>query len=131
VEIKMGVDYPRSRPEINWLTPIQHPNIWGHGTVCLGNYSNAWTPHFRLVDVVEILWDMARLAVLNPRSAGTGAYKAEENWDRLYRKYDFPVDRRPLRDPAFGNNEGSSRVRPGGEETEIVIFPEDDESCPT
>lgn len=129
VEIKMGVDYPRSRPDVRWLTPIQHPNIWGGGTVCLGNYANAWTPHFRLVDLVEILWDMARLAVLNPRSAGTGAHHAEENWDRLRQKFDFPVDRRPLRNKVFGNNQGSSIVRPEGHETEIITFPEDDEAC--
>jgi hypothetical protein len=130
VEIKMGVDYPRSRPEITWKTPIQHPNIWGSGTVCLGNYANAWTPHFRLVDLMEILWDMARLAVLNPRSAGTGAYKAEETWSLLDKKFKFPVDRRPLRNKVLGNNEGSSIVRPEGEETEIMIFPDEDEGCP-
>lgn len=130
VEIILGAEYPRRGPQVRWLTPIVHSNIWGGGTVCLGNYSNAWTPYFRLVDMIEILWDMARLAVLNPRSAGTGARNAEEDWEKLYRKFQFPVDRRPLRDKVLGNNDGSSKMRPEGAEDDIAIIPDDGDNCP-
>jgi ubiquitin-protein ligase len=130
VELTLSGEYPRRQPNIRWLTPIIHPNIWGHGTVCLGNYAGQWTPHFRLVDMVEILWDMARLAVLNPRSAGTGARKVEELYQRLYSTYGFPVDKRPLRNKEFGNNEGSSIVRPQGAADDVVIFDDDGDNCP-
>lgn len=129
-EIVLGAEYPRRGPQVRWLTPILHPNIWGGGTVCLGNYGSAWTPYFKLVDMIEILWDMARLAVLNPRSAGTGAYNAEKEWERLYREFKFPIDRRPLRDKILGNDEGSSQIRPGGAADDIVIMPDDGDSCP-
>lgn len=132
VDISLRGEYPRAAPHVQWLTPIQHPNIWGGGTVCLGNYGNAWTPYFKLADMIEILWDMARLAVLNPRSAGTGGSNAEAAWERLYRKFQFPVDRRPLRDKVYSNNEGSSIMRPGGTEIDIIIMPDDDDeaNCP-
>lgn len=123
VELSLGSNYPRSQPQIEWLTPIVHPNISG-GNVCLGNYANQWTPYFKLVDLLEILWDYSRLAVLNPH----GGYRGEGAavWDKLRRKFEFPVDRRPLRDKVFGNNEGSSRVRPTGDEFDIEIL---DEPC--
>lgn len=123
IELVLGADYPRHQPQIHWKTPIVHPNI-SHGSVCLGNYANSWTPYFKLVDLVEILWDYSRMAVLNAH----GGYRGEgaETWDRLRRDYQFPVDRRPLRDKVFGNNEGSSVVRPAGEEFDIEIL---DEPC--
>lgn len=123
IELTMGADYPRHQPQIRWLTPIAHPNI-SHGGVCLGNYANSWTPYFKLVDLIEILWDYSRLAVLNPH----GGYRQEgvAIWDKWRRKFEFPVDRRPLRDKVFGNNEGSSIVRPEGQEFDIEIL---DEPC--
>src|SRR4029077_1480550 len=65
IVLTLGGDYPRNKPQIEWKTPIVHPNISGYG-VCLGNYGNAWTPYFKLVDLIEILWDYSRLAILNP-----------------------------------------------------------------
>src|SRR5262245_41985758 len=34
VEIRLGIDYPRSRPDLQWLTAIYHPNISAVGAVC-------------------------------------------------------------------------------------------------
>lgn len=130
VEITLSGEYPRRQPNIRWLTPIIHPNIWGHGTVCLGNFAGQWTPHFRLVDMVEILWDMARLAVLNPLSAGTGASNVDGLYQKLDKTYRFPVDKRPLRNKELGNSEGSSIVRPEGGEDDVVIFDDDGGNCP-
>jgi ubiquitin-protein ligase len=123
VELTLGADYPRHQPQIEWLTPIVHPNISG-GNVCLGNYANQWTPYFKLVDMLEILWDYSRMAVLNPH----GGYRQEgvTTWDKLRRDFNFPVDRRPLRDKVFKNDEGSSIVRPSGDEFDIEIL---DEPC--
>ena len=60
VEIKLGASYPRSIPEIRWLTPIFHPNISEIGMVCLGGYGTHWVPSVQLDDLCVMLWDMAR-----------------------------------------------------------------------
>ena len=125
VKLTLGPQYPVERPHIEWLTPIAHPNISGH-SVCLGNYNSAWTPHFRLVDLVEILWDYARMAILN---AEGGYNRGSRDWDDMRRHFKFPVDPRPLRDKVFGNNEGSSILRPTGAEDEITFVDDDEGAC--
>lgn len=130
VEIKMGIDYPRAAPQLRWLTPIVHPNIF-NGTVCLGTFWNSWTPYFKLTDLVEILWDMSRLALLNPHSAGPSGTQGEvEHWKRLSVEFGFPVDRRPLAD---------RHARPPGEKhaggapapaADDVVWLEGESGCP-
>jgi ubiquitin-protein ligase len=130
VLLTLGGDYPRSRPDIDWKTPIVHPNISTH-SVCLGNYANSWTPYFRLVDLIEILWDYARLAILNPEGGYRQQYGQKE-WESMRRHFKFPVDLRPLRDKAIPADAGSSVLRPGradGSPYDIVIMP--DEGCDT
>lgn len=130
--ISLAGEYPRREPGLAWLTPILHPNIWGtpgHMTVCLGNFHSQWTPYLRLVDMVEILWDMARLAILNPYSAGVGGSNADEDWAKLRQRFDFPVDRRPLRDKILGPNDGSSIIRPDSPSDEIILLDDDDGAC--
>lgn len=132
VKIALVGDYPRRQPGITWLTEILHPNIWGtlgHLTVCLGNFHNQWTPYVRLVDMVEILWDMGRLAILNPYSAGTVGGDDYENWAKLRQRFDFPVDRRPLRDKILGPNDGSSIIRPNSPADEVILFEDDEGAC--
>jgi ubiquitin-protein ligase len=130
--ISLSGDYPRRQPGIAWGGPILHPNIFGspgHMTVCLGNFHNQWTPYVRLVDMVEILWDMARLAILNPYSAGPGGGDAVTDWARLRLEFDFPVDRRPLRDKILGPNDGSSIIRQDSPEGEVILLDDDDGVC--
>lgn len=126
VEIELGSDYPRRRPNVRWLTPIAHPNISG-GQVCFGNFASNWSPSVRLADVVEILWDYARLAILNPHSAYGGHFGAA--WPELDKKYEFPVDRRLLRDRILPNDVGSSILRPDGKADDIVILNDDKSDC--
>lgn len=128
VLLRLGGEYPRSMPQIEWKTPIVHPNI-SH-SVCLGNYANAWTPYFKLVDLVEILWDYSRLAILNPEG-GYNQGIGRQGWDELRRHFKFPVDLRPLRDKVLPNDVGSSIVRPGGDAYDIVIMPDDEGACET
>jgi ubiquitin-protein ligase len=87
VRLDLGVNYPTALPSIHWLTPIKHPNISG-GNPCLGNIG--MNPRIRLVDIVEVLWDMNRLAIYSPSA---------EQW-KEYAKYRLPVDERILRDKA-------------------------------
>jgi len=89
--VNLGMDYPRTQPDTHWQTPIFHPNISG-GRPCFGTF--AMNPNVRLVDIVEILWDMCRMALYNPY----GGYGEKDQWQVLRRKFDFPVDKRILRD---------------------------------
>lgn len=39
VEIYLPTSYPRVKPNIEWLTPIYHPNIGTNNQVCIGGWS--------------------------------------------------------------------------------------------
>jgi ubiquitin-protein ligase len=95
VEIRLGIDYPRSRPDLQWLTSIYHPNISAVGAVCLGGYSTNWVPSLGLAELCEMLWDMVRYENYDPKSAYN--YSAGR-WSETQTQYDFPLDRRDLRD---------------------------------
>ena len=60
VEIKLGASYPRTMPELRWITPIYHPNISEIGMVCLGGYGTHWVPSVQLDEFCNMLWDMLR-----------------------------------------------------------------------
>ena len=95
VEIRLGIDYPRSRPDLQWLTAIYHPNISAVGAVCLGGYSTNWVPSLGLAELCEMLWDMVRYANYDPKSAYN---YAAGRWSETQSQVEFPVDPRPLRD---------------------------------
>ncbi len=95
VEIRLGIDYPRSRPDLQWLTSIYHPNISAVGAVCLGGYSTNWVPSLGLGELCEMLWDMVRYANFDPRSAYN---YAAGRWSESQSEFEFPLDRRSLRD---------------------------------
>jgi len=105
VEIKLGVSYPRTMPELRWITPIYHPNISEIGLVCLGGYGTHWVPSLHLDDLCVMLWDMARYHNYDIRSP----YNREAAlWAANQTTYAFPTDARPLRDKraALGRVEG-------------------------
>lgn len=95
VEIRLGIDYPRSRPDLQWLTQIFHPNISAVGAVCLGGYSTNWTPSLGLDELCTMLWDMVRYSNYDPKSAYN---YAAGKWCETQTQWDFPVDSRPIRD---------------------------------
>ena len=104
VEIKLGASYPRTMPEIRWLTPIYHPNISEIGMVCLGGYGTHWVPSLNLDELCGMLWDMARFHNYDIRSP----YNREAAlWAANQVTFPFPTDMRPLRDrraaEALGN----------------------------
>jgi ubiquitin-protein ligase len=95
VEIKLGASYPRTMPEIRWLTPIYHPNISEIGMVCLGAYGTHWVPSLALDELCVMLWDMARFQNYDIRSP----YNREAaQWSANQTTFRFPTDARPLRD---------------------------------
>ncbi len=95
VEIKLGSSYPRTMPEIRWMTPIYHPNISEIGMVCLGAYGTHWVPSLALDELCVMLWDMARFQNYDIRSP----YNREAaQWSANQTTFRFPMDPRPLRD---------------------------------
>jgi ubiquitin-protein ligase len=95
VEIRLGIDYPRSRPDLQWLTSIYHPNISAVGAVCLGGYSTNWVPSLGLAELCEMLWDMVRYANYDPKSAYN---YAAGRWSETQTQFALPLDSRPIRD---------------------------------
>ncbi|MGO9468623.1 MAG: ubiquitin-conjugating enzyme E2 [Isosphaeraceae bacterium] len=120
VEIKLGSSYPRTIPEIRWITPIYHPNISEIGMVCLGGYGTHWVPSVQLDELCIMLWDMARYHNYDIRSP----YNRDAAlWVANQTAILFPTDSRPLRDirAALGriapSDEAASRssgAEPGG-----------------
>jgi ubiquitin-protein ligase len=95
VEIKLGSSYPRTMPELRWLTPIYHPNISEIGMVCLGGYGTHWVPSLPLDELCVMLWDMARYHNYDIRSP----YNRDAAlWVAHQTTFVFPTDFRPLRD---------------------------------
>jgi ubiquitin-protein ligase len=111
VDIKLGASYPRTMPEIRWLTPIYHPNISEIGMVCLGGYGTHWVPSLNLDELCGMLWDMARYHNYDIRSP----YNREAAlWVANQTSYLFPLDLRALRDlrVALGRVESEPKVQP-------------------
>jgi ubiquitin-protein ligase len=134
VEIRLGIDYPRSRPDLQWLTNIYHPNISAVGAVCLGGYSTNWVPSLGLAELCEMLWDMVRYANYDPKSAYN---YAAGRWSETQSQFDFPLDPRSIRDrmtKTIGDNiikfTGSAKAPAaadaGREAPPIVKPPEED-----
>ena len=95
VEIKLGASYPRTIPELRWLTSVYHPNISEIGMVCLGGYGTHWVPSVQLHELCMMLWDMARYFNYDIRSP----YNRDAAlWVANQTSILFPTDSRPLRD---------------------------------
>lgn len=106
IEIKLGSSYPRTVPEIRWISPIYHPNISEIGMVCLGGYGTHWVPSVQLDELCTMLWDMARYHNFDVRSP----YNRDAAlWAGNQTAVPFPTDPRPVRDlrEAQGRIEGT------------------------
>ena len=96
-EIRLGASYPRTMPEIRWLTPIYHPNISEIGMVCLGGYGTHWVPSLNLDELCIMLWDMARFHNYDIRSP----YNREAAlWAANQSTFLFPLDPPPAPRPS-------------------------------
>lgn len=116
VEIKLGASYPRTMPELRWLTPIYHPNISEIGLVCLGGYGTHWVPSLHLDELCVMLWDMARYHNYDIRSP----YNRDAAlWAANQSTFAFPTDPRPLRD----KREAQGRVEATAESKPVAVKP--------
>ena len=115
-EIRLGASYPRTMPEIRWLTPIYHPNISEIGMVCLGGYGTHWVPSLNLDELCIMLWDMARYHNYDIRSP----YNREAAlWAANQSTFLFPLDTPPAPRPPRragedrAGSEADARARAG------------------
>lgn len=109
IEIKLGASYPRTMPEIRWLTPMYHPNISEIGLVCLGGYGTHWVPSLHLDDLCVMLWDMARYHNYDIRSP----YNRDAAlWAANQATFPFPTDARPLRDRRLAQGRIEEKTEP-------------------
>ena len=111
VSISLGASYPRLMPELQWKTPIFHPNISGSGVVCLGGYGTYWVPSLNLDELCEMLWDMIRYANFDVNSPYN---RDAANWARIQSDFRLPIDHRPIRDRVAA---GQVQTQKGGATT--------------
>ena len=95
VDVHLGASYPCVKPQLEWRTPIFHPNISGSGMVCLGGYGTHWVPSLNLNELCEMLWDMVRYQNYDVSSPYN---RLAANWADVQQRYRFPLDPRPIRD---------------------------------
>ncbi len=108
VRIRLGASYPRTMPELTWLSPIFHPNISASGVVCLGGYGTHWVPSLRLDRLCEMLWDMIRYRNYD---ADSPYNRDAALWVKTQTQYVLPLDDRPIRDWTSGRKAAESVAR--------------------
>jgi ubiquitin-protein ligase len=119
VEIKLGSSYPRTMPELRWLTPVYHPNISEIGLVCLGGYGTHWVPSLQLDELCVMLWDMARFHNYDLRSP----YNRDAAlWAANQSTFRFPTDPRPLRDLSAGSPRHEDGPVVAGNNAEPIVL---------
>lgn len=95
IRIHLGPYYPRTMPDLQWITPLFHPNVSASGVVCLGGFGTHWAPGVTLPVIVQMLWNMIRYAnvdIRSPYNRDAVVWLATQPPNR------FPLDPRPLRD---------------------------------
>ncbi len=87
VEIILGNNYPKEKPDAEFQTPIFHPNVWTHQGICLGY---EWTMGETLPELVlrvgKIIQYADDITNLNsPANSAAKTWAASNMWR-------FPVD---------------------------------------
>lgn len=124
VAVTLGASYPRMQPELQWKTPIFHPNISAGGVVCLGGYQTHWVPSVNLDELCTMLWDMIRYANYDVESP----YNREAaQWARTQSQFALPLDDRPIRDRVATGQRPAATTQPSPQplkepEPEVVFL---------
>lgn len=92
--IVLGASYPRTMPDLQWVSPIFHANISASGVVCLGGYGSHWVPSLGLDELCEMLWDMIRYQNFDVESPYNREAAA---WTKNQQTFAFPLDHRSIR----------------------------------
>lgn len=112
VEVRLTSSFPDSPPDIRWLTPLFHPNVSCSGLTSVSDLGLLWEKRLGLDYVAERLWDVARLAYVNPDQP---INFAAHRWLAEQRDFSLPVDTRPLRDLAASSSSNVVRYERRGE----------------
>ncbi|MCL1471003.1 ubiquitin-conjugating enzyme E2 [Argonema antarcticum] len=87
VEITLGSNYPKGKPDAKFLTPIFHPNVYQNLNICLGS---EWTMAETLTELVlrigKIIQYASDITNLNSPANSTAKTWASNNMRR------FPID---------------------------------------
>lgn len=94
IEIRLPAVFPHDPPDIRWLTPVFHPNVFYSGLLRLPEIGLAWTRDLGLDVICERLWDVARCQYLDLVHASNSAAQA---FFLRRHGYGLPFDHRPLR----------------------------------
>lgn len=88
VEIYLPTTYPRVKPNLEWLTPIYHPNIGTNNSVCIGGWSPSESLDMFCVRLGEMIQykNFDEYDPLNESAA---------KWT-LKNRHSLPIDNRPL-----------------------------------
>jgi ubiquitin-protein ligase len=86
VSIILPADFPLEAPQVRWLTPIYHPNVWpnyesakyrenkyAHGVVCLGTLSESYQPSMDFGELCDTLVAIAGYRNYSVYEAGRDA----------------------------------------------------------
>jgi ubiquitin-protein ligase len=86
-------DFPQRPPQIEFQTPVFHPNIAATGRVALPDLGMAWQTDLSSDVLIERIWDLIRGATMDLENAIHGA---AARWYSLQSAVELPIDRRGL-----------------------------------
>ena len=112
IEIRLPTAYPKTEPDVRWLTPVFHPNVSFSGFVNLAEIGLKWQPEMTLDVLCDRLWDVARLAHTNLQSASN--YTAKK-WYEAECALKLPIDARPLQNRSTAEPENVVSYRRRGD----------------
>ncbi|EAY00984.1 ubiquitin conjugating protein, putative [Trichomonas vaginalis G3] len=87
LEMVFKDDFPRSAPEVKFITPVYHPNVYRDGKICLDMLQNKWTPAY---DISAIL-NSIRSLFDDPNPASPANGEAAEAFQNNRPKYNEKV----------------------------------------
>ena len=93
VELELPWSFPRTAPDVRWLTKFYHPNVSSSGFVSLTDIGLTWDNNMTLDVVTERLWDVARYAWYDLEGASN--YSARR-WIKGNLSTVLPVDQRTI-----------------------------------
>ena len=88
-----GTDYPREKPNVHFLTPIYHPNVFPTNNVCLGD--DYWT---MAENIAELILRVGKIIQYSPEVLNTRAPANSEasKWAKRNSNL-FPTDHKTFK----------------------------------